>query len=130
MTFNNLVLKPMLTTNLNATYDDFVPYTGDGDTLTSDAAELKNDLSRVKKSVGEVIASRIYAPPESIETTQDGVTFTKNTDGKITLTGIATKDTVYQITNGYMRQAKCGNPKYKLICCPPWGIQIYISGQS
>ena len=47
-TFNNLVFKPMLTTNLSATYDDFVPYTGDGDTLTADVAELKNDLS-VKK---------------------------------------------------------------------------------
>ena len=42
---NNLVFKPMITTNLNATYDDFVPYTGDGDTLTHDVAEIKNDLS-------------------------------------------------------------------------------------
>lgn len=38
------IIKPMLTTDLNATYDDFVPYTGDGDTLTHDVAELKNDL--------------------------------------------------------------------------------------
>ena len=27
-TVNNLVIKPMLTTDLNATYDDFVPYSG------------------------------------------------------------------------------------------------------
>lgn len=47
-TLNNLVFKPMFTTNLNATYDDFVPYTGDGDTLTADVAELKNDLSNLK----------------------------------------------------------------------------------
>ena len=46
--FNNFIVKPMLTTNLNATYDDFVPYTGDGDTLTADVAELKNDLSDLK----------------------------------------------------------------------------------
>ena len=38
------IIKPMLTTNLNATYDDFVPYTGDGETLTSDVAEIRNDL--------------------------------------------------------------------------------------
>ena len=38
------IVKPMLTTNLNATYDDFVPYTGDGETLTHDVAEIKNDL--------------------------------------------------------------------------------------
>lgn len=43
-TLTNEIVKPMLTTNLNATYDDFVPYTGDGDTLTHDVAELKNDL--------------------------------------------------------------------------------------
>ena len=43
-TVNNLVFKPMLTTNLSATYDDFVPYTGDGETLTHDVAEIKNDL--------------------------------------------------------------------------------------
>ena len=38
------IIKPMLTTNLSATYDDFVPYTGDGETLTHDVAEIKNDL--------------------------------------------------------------------------------------
>ena len=44
VTVNNLVFKPMLTTNLSATYDDFVPYTGDGETLASDVAEIKKDL--------------------------------------------------------------------------------------
>lgn len=47
-TYNNVVFKPMLTTNLSATYDDFVPYTGDGETLTHDVAEIKKDLA-VKK---------------------------------------------------------------------------------
>ena len=45
VTLTNVVFKPMITENLNATYDDFVPYTGDGETLTADVAELKNDLS-------------------------------------------------------------------------------------
>ena len=44
VTVSNVVFKPMLTTNLSATYDDFVPYTGDGETLASDVAEIKNDL--------------------------------------------------------------------------------------
>lgn len=47
----NVIFKPMLTTNLNATYDDFVPYTGDGDTLTADVAELKSDLSEKLKVI-------------------------------------------------------------------------------
>ena len=46
-TVSNLTFKPMITTNLNATYDDFVPYTGDGETLTHDVSELKNDLNSV-----------------------------------------------------------------------------------
>ena len=48
VTLTNVVFKPMLTTNLNATYDDFVPYTGDGETLTHDVAKLKNDLAPKK----------------------------------------------------------------------------------
>ena len=42
------IVKPMLTTDLDATFDDFVPYTGDGDTLTHDVAKLKNDLAPKK----------------------------------------------------------------------------------
>ena len=45
------IIKPMLTTDLNATYDDFVPYTGDGETLTHDVADLKNDLGGLKFSL-------------------------------------------------------------------------------
>ena len=41
-TVNNLVFKPMITTNLNATYDDFVPYTGDTGKLNSDVAGFAN----------------------------------------------------------------------------------------
>ena len=49
-TITNEIVKPMLCENLNATYDDFVPYTGDGDTLTHDVAELKNDLGGLSLS--------------------------------------------------------------------------------
>ena len=45
------VFKPMITTNLDATYDDFVPYTGDGETLTHDVAEIKNDLEALKNAI-------------------------------------------------------------------------------
>lgn len=37
-------ITPMITTNINATYDDFVPYTGDGDTLIADVAKVKNSI--------------------------------------------------------------------------------------
>ena len=44
---NNLVFKPMLTTNLDATYDDFVPYTGDTGKLNSDVAVIKKDINSI-----------------------------------------------------------------------------------
>lgn len=47
-TCDNLVFKPMITTNLSATYDDFVPYTGDTGKLNGDVAELK--AQSVKKA--------------------------------------------------------------------------------
>lgn len=43
-TLPNIVVKPMLTTNLNATYDDFVQYTGDSGKLNGDVADLLNNL--------------------------------------------------------------------------------------
>lgn len=59
VTVSNVVFKPMIATDLNATYDDFVPYTGDGDTLTHDVAELKNELIVLEAtSTIEMTASR------------------------------------------------------------------------
>lgn len=41
---NNLVFKPMLTTNLQADYSQFVPYTGSTGRLNSDVAEIKSKI--------------------------------------------------------------------------------------
>lgn len=57
VTVDNIVFKPMITTNLDATYDDFVPYTGDGETLASDVANLRGSLDKlVTYSTDEQIA--------------------------------------------------------------------------
>lgn len=66
---NNLVFKPMITTDLSATYDDFVPYTGDGETLTHDVAELNNNLDKLNSlPKGSII--QIDADKDNIETTK------------------------------------------------------------
>lgn len=36
---DNTIITPIITTNLDATYDDFVPYTGDSGSLNGDVAE-------------------------------------------------------------------------------------------
>lgn len=46
-TVTNKVIKPMLTTDLNATYDDFVPYTGDNGRLNEDVADLVDSVKGI-----------------------------------------------------------------------------------
>lgn len=41
------IIKPMITTNLNATYDDFVPYTGDSGSLNGDVADLRANVDNL-----------------------------------------------------------------------------------
>lgn len=66
---NNLVFKPMLTNNLDVTYDDFVPYTGDSGSLNGDVAKLKNDLNKLSSlPIGSII--QIEKDKDDIETTK------------------------------------------------------------
>lgn len=44
---DNTIIKPMLTTNLSATYDDFVPYTGDSGSLNGDVADLRENVDNL-----------------------------------------------------------------------------------
>ena len=77
VTFDNVIVKPMLTTNLNATYDDFVPYTGDGDTLTHDVAQLKNDIGNLTGDIdaktvnGHTVESNVPADAKFTDTIYD-----------------------------------------------------------
>lgn len=45
---HNIVIKPMITTNLNATYNDFVSYTGNTGRLNADVALLKKNMMTYK----------------------------------------------------------------------------------
>lgn len=66
---DGMVFKPMLTTNLDATYDDFVPYTGDTGRLNGDVAKLKNDLDKLDSlPIGSII--QIEKAKDDIETTK------------------------------------------------------------
>ena len=50
---DNLVFKPMITTNLNATYDDFVPYTGSTGQINSDVASLLKRIETLESLVNK-----------------------------------------------------------------------------
>ena len=44
-TVSDLTFKPMITTDLSATYDDFVPYTGDKGRINEEVAELNKKVT-------------------------------------------------------------------------------------
>lgn len=54
-TLKSAIFKPMLTTNLSATYDDFVPYTGDTGRLNADVALLENKINKYFINTNETI---------------------------------------------------------------------------
>ena len=51
LVLNNVVIRPMITTNLNATYEDFVPYTGDTGQINSDVASLLKRIEALESLV-------------------------------------------------------------------------------
>lgn len=47
-TVNDVVFKPMVTTNIDATYSDFVPYTGDTGSISRDVADIKTKIDGIE----------------------------------------------------------------------------------
>ena len=62
-TCDNLVFKPMLTTNLSATYDDYVPYSGSSGKLDTDFKTLSQKIGNVGNTD---LQSQLNAATQSI----------------------------------------------------------------
>lgn len=90
-TLDNVVVKPMLTTDLSATYDDFVPY---------DGYEIK--------SCGKNLVTPTYAT-----ITLNGITCTNNGDGTYTFNGTATGSIFFNINKNISINK---GTKYKVVC--------------
>jgi hypothetical protein len=72
-TFSNLVVKPMLTTDLSATYDDFVQYSGDGE-LNENVADLYNNLATTNTNLTALdtkVGAQSLLPTPSQSVTQN-----------------------------------------------------------
>ena len=54
VTVDNVVIKPMVTTDLDATYDDFVQYSGDGD-LNDNVAKHEKDITELRNSFSSAL---------------------------------------------------------------------------
>nr|DAL74065.1 MAG TPA: hypothetical protein [Caudoviricetes sp.] len=82
---NNVLFKPMLTTDLTATYDDFEPYTGGIPSPNPDyPQEIKSVVNPMVKVCGKNLLKATLQTA-----TVNGVTCTNNGDGTYTLNGTA-----------------------------------------
>lgn len=99
----NDTFKPMLTTNLSATYDDFIPYTGNTGSLNGDVADIRKKVDD-KLSKANVVNNLITTESGFALDAMQGYTLDKKiadlkksvSDGKsaiasaITLNGVST----------------------------------------
>ena len=90
-TVSNLTFKPMITTDLSATYDDFVPYSG-------------YDIKTCGKNL---------LIPNLQTVTTNGITCTNNGDGTYTFNGTATGNVFFDINKNI---AINKGTKYKAVC--------------
>ena len=110
VTYNNFVCKPILTTNLNATYDDFVPFTGDSGSLNRDVSDLRGDVDEMLTSVSDVRKeTTVNLLKPTLETTTDvnNITYKNNGDGTYTISGTSTTQIVKHIADNIVISQKC-----------------------
>ena len=109
-TLPNVVIKPMLTTNLDATYDDFVPYTGSTGQINSDVADIKSALDGTADTIlYDKSANTLYLKSgstvlSSTEIKSGGATITpkptvnpqiENSEGRVIITWEDPTDVTY-----------------------------------
>lgn len=75
---NNLVIKPMITTDLNVTYDDYEPYTGG---KPSPSPEYPQEIKAVNELSGVMSGKNLLKPHGSYPRTGYGITFNLMNDG-------------------------------------------------
>lgn len=75
---NNLVIKPMITTDLNVTYDDYEPYTGG---QPSPSPEYPQEIKAVNELSGVMSGKNLLKPHGSYPRTGYGITFNLMNDG-------------------------------------------------
>lgn len=75
---NNLVIKPMITTDLNVTYDDYEPYTGG---KPSPSPEYPQEIKAVNELSGVMSGKNLLKPHGSYPRTGYGITCNLMNDG-------------------------------------------------
>lgn len=118
-TVNNLIFKPMLTTDTTATYADFEPYTGG---IPSPNPDYPQEIKSVVNPTVKVCGKNLLNPTLQT-TTQNRVTCTNNGDGTYALNGSnANIPSVFTLGTVYLIKDK----KYKMAGCPANPGKAYL----
>ena len=132
---DNLIFKPMLTTNLSATYDDFVPYTGDSGSLNGDVADLRSDVDYVNPIKSTNVAW-IDSTVSIFSGETNGITYEYMGDGAIKISGTVEPNSIDQKIAYFIGEIpdSVGRGKVKLLGLPfntsneSFNIGLKISG--
>ena len=113
------IIKPMITTDLTATYDDFEPYTGG---IPSPNPDYPQKIKSVVNPTVKVCGKNLLNPTLQT-TTQNRVTCTNNGDGTYALNGSnANIPSVFTLGTVYLIKDK----KYKMAGCPANPGKAYL----
>lgn len=93
VTVNNLIFKPMLTTDTTATYADFEPYTGG---IPSPNPDYPQEIKSVVNPTVKVCGKNLFKATLG-NVTANGITCTANSDGTYILNGTCTVSTALSI---------------------------------
>lgn len=112
VTCNNLVFKPMITTDTSLTYADYEPY------------GITNAGQQIDGSWYEVIKehNKNLLMPTLNTSTVNGITCTNNGDGTYKLSGTASGGAaIFYVGGGWRNESILPNGNYRLVGCPSGG---------
>lgn len=124
-TCNNLIFKPMLTTDTTTTINNFEPYTGG---IASPNPDYPQEVHVVSGNNSITICGKNLLPISTLSTsTKNGITFTNNNDGSYTFNGTATAYTTFVLNNNLSFN---GNYTYVMRDTATSGFVMYLQSSS
>lgn len=107
-TVNDIIFKPMVTTNVNATYNDFVRYTGDTGSVSGDVADIKTKIDGIEP--GAEVNQNAYSRIQ-ITDIMDGTSSIVDATGKSSCLDIRSGEGIELVekTSGFGIRARLSN---------------------
>ena len=120
--------KPMITANLSATYDDYVPYSGSSGKLNTDYVDL---LTKIRETDRDTVVNMLNPTLQS--GTGSGLTYVKNVDNSYTISGTNNTENTKNLILAQIASIGFESGKtYRVLGCPsdtPAGVYMMVGSQ-